>query len=454
MSKIIVNKIGGGILVDKYLPLIPLRIQTQIKNGYTPILVVSAFPGITDDILFFAKQIKENQKINESIYIKSILSKHTKIIDSFIIDTKIKNQTLNQLDELFLKFEKDIKLFIDNKKNTDKSPIYEDALVAYGERFAATIIAKFLENKDMVTKRVLAEDIPIITDDNFKDANIIKDISTKNLNSYFTKKIKNNSNSVLIIPGFTGKTKAGATTTLGRGGTDTAACFIGSALKVKKIILWKNVGGVMSCDPRLVNNVKKISKISYDQAIEAGKIIHEKAIDYVKNSKTPIEITSIENPKHSTTIKDIRTKESGAKIISLKRNAQLFLINDETLGISELISFTGNIFSKYKTEIVLISNTRYGLQVVAYDENDSIESIKREISNKVQKVEKTVCDMIFMVGQFNPNDVSDFNNLLIKQDVDLNISAFYYQNCTRIEAVIKTKNIEKVVNAVHGKFIK
>ena len=62
--------------------------------------------------------------------------------------------------------------------------------------------------------------------------------------------------------------------------------------------------------------------------------------------------------------------------------------------------------------------------------------------------------MIFSVGWFDSKDISNFNDLLVKQNTDLLISAFYYENCYRMEAVIKTDKIENVMKAVYKKFIK
>ena len=63
-------------------------------------------------------------------------------------------------------------------------------------------------------------------------------------------------------------------------------------------------------------------------------------------------------------------------------------------------------------------------------------------------------NMVFLVGRFDAKDVSNFNDLLVKMGTDLLISAFYYEDCNRIEAVIKTDDINQVVKVLHKKFIK
>jgi hypothetical protein len=58
------------------------------------------------------------------------------------------------------------------------------------------------------------------------------------------------------------------------------------------------------------------------------------------------------------------------------------------------------------------------------------------------------------VGLFEEKDVSKFNNLLVKKGVDLLISAFYYEDCYRMEAIIKSNNINDVMKSVYKKFIR
>ena len=71
-----------------------------------------------------------------------------------------------------------------------------------------------------------------------------------------------------------------------------------------------------------------------------------------------------------------------------------------------------------------------------------------------EEIELIKASMVFLVGNFEAKDVSNFNDLLVKLGTDLQISAFYFDNCKRIEAVIRTDNIEKVVNSLYKKFIK
>lgn len=433
-KKIIVNKFGGGILKKELIPIIVKRLKEQIKGGYHPVVVVSAFPSVTDKLV--------SQQYN---YIKELRDLHKKIMLDMGLDTGTISNTEKEIEEIFYK--------IENRKGKINSGldllINEDTIVSQGEKLSATILTAYLNSSGLKAERFLAEEIPIVTDDNFKNANIKYDISVKNVKN----KILNTSY-IPIIAGFTGVTKDKYTTTLGRGGTDTTACFVGSALEAEKVILWKDVGGVLSADPKIISKAKTIPFINYFEAEEAGKVIHDKAIQYIKIHKTPIEITSLVNPKLKTIIGDTKKIQKGAKLVSIKNDLNFILVTDENIPTNELILLTCEIFKKYKIDITLISNTRYSLQIVTDNKNAQLDKAYKELEIRVNKISLTKASMIFLIGWFDAKDVSNFNDLLVKQKTELLISAFYYEDCYRMEAVIQTENINNIMKAVYNKFIR
>jgi aspartokinase len=129
-------------------------------------------------------------------------------------------------------------------------------------------------------------------------------------------------------------------------------------------------------------------------------------------------------------------------------------LTDESKKENDMLSIVSNAFSKYKVDVILISNTRYSFQIVADNANGKADEVYEEINKKIKEVDMQPVSMIYLVGNFNIKDVNEFNNLLIKMKTDMEISAFLYKNCTRLEAIIKDQNIDRIVNALHKKFIK
>lgn len=446
--KIIVNKFGGGILKKELIPIIVKRLKEQISLGYYPVVVVSAMPGITDNLVSFLLKLRESP-LKKNVanllienYIIELKNIHNKIITDIGFNKEWREEIYIELEKLFFELEKDLNAVISFE-------MLEDKIVSYGEKLSATILTFYFNLNNLFSIRLLSEEIPIITDNNFKNANIDYKLSEKNLQQKISKRKE-----IPVIAGFTGITKDGYTTTLGRGGTDTTACFVGAATRASKVILWKDVGGVLSADPKIVLQAKTIPFVSYQEAEEAGKIIHDKAIQYAKLFKTSVEIISLTNPKFKTIVGKEKSVKKGAKIVSYKKDLTLFLITDEIIKGNELLAIVSQAFAKNKVDVILISNTRYSLQIVADNNDGSTKKILDELKKKVFKIETHLVSMVFLVGNFDVKYVNDFNSLLIKLKTDLEISAFLYKNCTRLEAVIKTDKIESIIKALYKKFIR
>jgi aspartate kinase len=155
---------------------------------------------------------------------------------------------------------------------------------------ACGINANFLDPTD--------KDWPIITDENFGDANpIIEECicRAKNiLEPSLSKGI------VPILPGFIGKTLHGEITTLGRGGSDTTAFLIAKAIGAKEVILVSDVRGIMLADPKIVPNTKIIEKIDAKALMnlcdQGNKFLHRKALKFIDGS-FKVKIVSYESEK-------------------------------------------------------------------------------------------------------------------------------------------------------------
>ena len=325
----------------------------------------------------------------------------------------------------------------------------EAKIASYGERLSAVLVAGYINASQIKAEAVLSENIPIVTDDNWKDANILYDISEKNVQKAISK-IK----VIPVISGFTGKTKRGAITVLGRGGTDTTACFIGATVRAKKVILWKDVAGVLSADPKIVKGASTIPTLSYAEVKESGKIVHEKSIQYLLKRNIPAAIAGLIDPKSRTEIVPSKKLRSGAKIVSYKKNLTLFaLTQGDGVGYEQLFEIS-KIFSYYKVGIVLIWNTPDSLQIVADNKDGSLSQISRALKKKTVGVKMNLVDMVTLVGSFDWKDVNEFNTALYKAEPRTLVGAYPYPHCMRLEGIIESGNLEKVVRILHKKFIK
>ncbi len=163
-----------------------------------------------------------------------------------------------------------------------------DEILAMGERTSIRIIAAALKAQGVKSRFVdpLDAEWPIITDDVFSDANPLLDICYERAKQSVLPLVEKAI--IPVIAGFVGKTKDGKMTTLGRGGSDTTAFIIAKALEADELILVTDAEGIMSADPKVIGNPKRIPEIDVNTLVglaDSGtKFIHRKALRYKDSS--------------------------------------------------------------------------------------------------------------------------------------------------------------------------
>jgi aspartate kinase len=176
----------------------------------------------------------------------------------------------------------------------------KDDILAMGERTSARIFAASLKSRGMQARYYdpSDRDWPIITDNNFLNANPLKTNSIQRIQRYLRPVLDDGV--IPVIGGFIGRTRDGRISTLGRGGSDTTALLLAMALEADEVVLVTNVRGILSADPNLVGNTRVLPKIDMKTLIgiaDTGtKFIHRKALRF-KDPNIDIRVISNTNGK-------------------------------------------------------------------------------------------------------------------------------------------------------------
>ena len=145
----------------------------------------------------------------------------------------------------------------------EASPRATDRAASYGERASAVLMASALRARGVHAQALDATDL-IRTDSAFGAAAV--DEARTNAQIQAARDAR--AGVVLVVPGFTGADEAGRTTTLGRGGSDLTASLLGAALDADRIEIWTDVDGMLTADPRLVEDAFSIPQMTYAEAAE------------------------------------------------------------------------------------------------------------------------------------------------------------------------------------------
>lgn len=186
------------------------------------------------------------------------------------------------------------------KEITSTPPVRElDLLVSTGEQVTSSLLSITLQSMGFKAIALLGFQVPIYTNDLFTKARI-KDIKTERLKKELSE------GKIVVVAGFQGVTPDGDITTLGRGGSDTTAVALASALKADLCEIYTDVEGVFTADPRIVPNARKLSKISYEEMLEmagaGAKVLEMRSVELAMIYKVPLVVRSSFNYNEGTLI--------------------------------------------------------------------------------------------------------------------------------------------------------
>ncbi|MBU3698909.1 MAG: aspartate kinase [Candidatus Kapabacteria bacterium] len=226
-----------------------------------------------------------------------------------------------------------------------------DAFSAYGELLSTAIFHSFRQASGHASMLVDARAL-IVTDDRHQQANV-DDVATaaacRTVLASHTKV-----GSVVITQGFIAASHSGATTTLGRGGSDYSAAIIGSCLDAQQILIYTDVSGVYSCDPRLVAEASPLPVLSFDEmrdmASYGAKVLHPATIAPAVRARVPVHVLNTFRPAESGTIINASVPaESRMHAVSILRNVRTFsvprdvgslLTGNESIGPDIVLAIT------------------------------------------------------------------------------------------------------------------
>ncbi|HBQ26184.1 MAG TPA: aspartate kinase [Syntrophomonas sp.] len=349
--------------------------------------------------------------------------------------------------------------FIKLVKEINQQPLARemDLIMSCGEIISGVLLVNYLSSVGIKSKFLTGEQAGLVTDGSFGNAHILY-INPRNILDCLENDI------IPVVAGFQGVSENGELTTLGRGGSDTTASALGVALNAKIIDIFTDVEGIMTADPRIVNNARLLEAISYNEicqlAREGARVVHPRAIEIAMQGNVPLRV-------RSTNLDSLGTLISN----------QLFDNNEQRLIKDQLI--TGITYTSNLTQIKIEGSTFNGKTQLELDVFKSMAdagisvdfinvqldrivfTIQGEQAQRARQILKEIniepvlemnCAKVAVVGAAMtgiPGVMADVVAALKAQDIAILQSGDSYTN---IWCLVKGEDLEKAVNALHGKF--
>lgn len=197
---------------------------------------------------------------------------------------------------------------------SDAPPRVFDRIMAYGELLSSVIVAEYLRREGWPVQWLDSRSV-IKTDLNHRQAQVLWGHTQEAARSLILPLL--DAGSVPLVQGFIGSGADGSTTTLGREGSDYTAALLAAALGAEEVVVWKDVPGVLSGDPRWLSHTKPLERLSYDQAVEmtyyGASVIHPHTIRPLFNADIPLRVRSfLDTQAHGTHISPSNDELSSA----------------------------------------------------------------------------------------------------------------------------------------------
>ena len=402
----IVIKVGGSILKDKEDIVSLPKIIGELNKNEKIIIIVSALNGVTNLLIEGTKNEEEIDKIAIEVY-----NKYSKFISMFG-DDKNSKEALLKLKRELLKTAKMIKAEKSNQNAKNK-------FISYGEKMSTIVLHSILMQNGISSIPVIN---PILFTYKKQGDDLVNQKKTK---AILRNAIKNNN--ITIVPGFIGIDKNGYSTIIGRGGSDYTATIIAKILNINKVILITDVPGIMTSDPRIIDNPVTIKYLSVGEAVElahlGAKKFHPKTFEPIINTSISVIIRCLYS-NDTTTISESYQVNSLKGITFTKDLTEIKIESLNIVGRIGSASHIINLVKKCNVNIISlaqpISETTIQIFIKKEDENRLIKELKKD--QYIKKIEINSVSAISVVG----NKLSDniINAKMIKMAAEHNLISF------------------------------
>jgi aspartate kinase len=246
-----------------------------------------------------------------------------------------------------------------------------DEIVSWGERLASALLAAVLSAAGVGARAVDARRCVRTTADYGRAEPLgpeTRDCTRAELLPLLEEGV------VLVLGGFIGSTPEGATTTLGRGGSDYSAALVGAALGAAEIQIWTDVSGFLTADPRVVADARTLARLSYAEAAElayfGAKVLHPRTIQPAVEHRIPVRVCNSRAPAAPTTLIGGAGEPSphGIRAIAHKRGTTVVQVASAgMLGAYGFLRALFEVFERHRTAVDIVATSEVSVSLTVDD---------------------------------------------------------------------------------------
>ena len=334
-----------------------------------------------------------------------------------------------------------------------------DVLLSTGEQTTAALLSITLKSMNYPAKSLLGYQAEVLTNRDFGNARIV-DIGAGRIKELVER------NNIVVVAGFQGCDPDGNITTLGRGGSDTSAVAIATAIKADICEIYTDVDGIYTADPNICKKARKLDKISYDETLEmsslGAKVLQIRSVEFAKKYNIPVHVRSSFSEEEGTMVvnEDSEMEHLVVSGVTCNKNEARITLKK----VPDQPGIAAKIFSPLAKSGILvdmiIQNTRAGgmtdltFTVAKTDYNRALE-ISKKVAEEIKAEEVLSAENIAKisvtgVGMKSHSGVaSKMFSTLANENINIRLIS---TSEIRISCVIEEKYAELAVRVLHSAF--
>lgn len=335
-----------------------------------------------------------------------------------------------------------------------------DELICHGEMMSTRIFTQLLVERNYPAVWVDVRDV-VATNSHFGKA-APNDEKTQRQSDAILKPLIA-AGKVAITQGFIGRDENGKTTTLGRGGSDYSAALLAEVLNANDVLIWTDVPGIYTTDPRVAPKAQRIDTMSFSEAAEmatfGAKVLHPATLLPAVRSNIPVYVGSSKAPEQGGTwvTRDPQPRPT-FRAIALRRNQTLVTLS--SLSMLHAQGFLANVFAilaKHKISVDVITTSEVSI-ALTLDKTGSASSGADMLSQELIDELSTVCNvqveqdlaLVAIIGN-NLHNAAGVAKRLFNTLENYNIRLISYGASTNnVCTLVQNNNADEIVQALHS----
>ena len=377
----IVCKFGGTSVADAAA----IRRTAEIVRGRVaqqPVVVVSALAGTTNALLAVAEQAASGHLVAAIATVEALREKHMAVVAELLGDDAAAREIAADESVLF-----DVLAHLAEALSvlghvTERSL---DAISSIGEQLSAPIITAAFIRAGVDAVLVDSRQV-MITNASFGRAEPLPDSIAAACRDHLAPLVR--AGKVPVLGGYLGATVQGVTTTLGRGGSDYSASLLGAALEADAIEIWTDVDGMLTADPRVVDDARLIEHIRFDEAAElasfGAKVLHPNTIAPAVRRGIPVFVFNSLKPAGKGTRITFDAPRLPVRAIAGKANVVIVKVRSaRMLATPGALRAIFEVFERNRTSVDVVATSEVSVSLTVDDDQhlDAVVGQLREFGD-------------------------------------------------------------------------